>query len=199
MYKKILGLWFFLVLKVKSRAILIFKVIFLCQKSTESFWNFSLKNIKKGVQLLLLTYFHTLILNVLYFLKVSPIFHLQNQKDLEFFYTHQVGAEAKFIHPWTQLSSAVQVGSRYNICMYIQVWHVSNDRIQLGKEYHLFCAKSPRYFKSVSYIVYYTWQKPALLCFWLLFDCNNMYQNIWPKLVCSDMFGVGISPSLFGQ
>ena len=43
-----------------------------------------------------------------------------------------------------------------NICMYIQVWHVCNDRIQLGKEYHLFCAKSPRYFKSVSYIVYYT-------------------------------------------
>ena len=36
-YKKILGLWFFLVLKVKSRAILIFKVLFLFQKSTESF------------------------------------------------------------------------------------------------------------------------------------------------------------------
>jgi len=36
-YEKILGLWFFLVLKVKSSEILIFKVIFLFQKSTEFF------------------------------------------------------------------------------------------------------------------------------------------------------------------
>ena len=48
--KNILGFWFFWVLKVKSIAILIFKVIFACQKLTESF--FSLINIK-------LTYFHS--------------------------------------------------------------------------------------------------------------------------------------------
>ena len=81
-----------------------------------------------------------------------------------------------------------------NICMHIQVWHVCNDRIQLGKEYHLFCAKSPRYFKSVSYIVYYIiHSRNQLSCVFGCFLTNNMYQNIWHKLICSDMFGVGIS------
>ena len=43
---------------LKDCKILTFKVIFLCQKSTESFSIFfSLKNIKKGEQLLLLSYF----------------------------------------------------------------------------------------------------------------------------------------------
>ena len=35
-HKKVLGIWFDLVLKVKYSKILIFKVIFLCQKSAES-------------------------------------------------------------------------------------------------------------------------------------------------------------------
>ena len=35
-YNKILGVWFFLVLKVKYSTILIFKVIFLSQKSAEA-------------------------------------------------------------------------------------------------------------------------------------------------------------------
>ena len=47
-YKKILGFCFFLVLKVKGRAILIFKVIFLCQKLTESFWFFFIEEYIKG-------------------------------------------------------------------------------------------------------------------------------------------------------
>ena len=52
-HKNIFGLTVVLELKVET-----FKVIFLCQKSTESFSIlFSLKNIKKGQQLLLLSYF----------------------------------------------------------------------------------------------------------------------------------------------
>ena len=35
--KNVLGIWFDLVLKVKYSTILIFKVIFLCQKSAKSF------------------------------------------------------------------------------------------------------------------------------------------------------------------
>ena len=35
-HKKVLGIWFDLVLKVKYSTILIFKVIFLCQKAAES-------------------------------------------------------------------------------------------------------------------------------------------------------------------
>ena len=35
-HKKVLGIWFDLELKVKYSTILIFKVIFLCQKSAES-------------------------------------------------------------------------------------------------------------------------------------------------------------------
>ena len=42
-YDKILGLWFFLIFKVKQSMILIFEVIFLCQKSAESLIFFSLK------------------------------------------------------------------------------------------------------------------------------------------------------------
>jgi hypothetical protein len=57
-YKKIIGLWFFLVLNVKSTSILIFKIFFLCQKLTETISIFfSLKNIKKGDHLFILTYF----------------------------------------------------------------------------------------------------------------------------------------------
>ena len=44
--KKVLDIWFDLVLKVKYSTILIFKVISLCQKSTESLRLFSLKNTK---------------------------------------------------------------------------------------------------------------------------------------------------------
>ena len=96
--KKILGLWFLLVLKVKSSAVLIFKVIFLCQKLTESFWFFfSLKNIKKWAQLSLWHIVMFLILNVLYYFKKWPIFDLKNRKEpkaYNFLYTpfHQVAA-----------------------------------------------------------------------------------------------------------
>ena len=57
-HKNVLGIWLDLVSNVKYSTILIFKVIFLCQKLAESFWIFfSLKNIKMGEQLLLMTYF----------------------------------------------------------------------------------------------------------------------------------------------
>ena len=47
--KNVLGIWLDLVLKVKYSTILIFKVIFLCQKSAESLRIFfSLKNTKMG-------------------------------------------------------------------------------------------------------------------------------------------------------
>ena len=47
--KKVLGIWFDLVLKVKYSKILIFKAILLCQKSAESLpIFFSLKNTKMG-------------------------------------------------------------------------------------------------------------------------------------------------------
>ena len=76
-YKIILGLWFFLDLKVKRSAILIFKVIFICQKLTEFPSDFfSTEEIEKG------HIFITLILNVIFHLNVCPIFDLQKQKDL---------------------------------------------------------------------------------------------------------------------
>ena len=79
---------------------------------------FSLKNIAKGAQLFYWSIFIILILNVFHFIKVCPIFDLKKTKKNRRprnFYTHQVGAEAeaKLIHPWTQLSSVVQVGSCY--------------------------------------------------------------------------------------
>ena len=43
-YDKILDLWFFFILKVKQSAILIFEVIFLCQKSAESLIFFFIEN-----------------------------------------------------------------------------------------------------------------------------------------------------------
>jgi hypothetical protein len=55
-HKNVLGIWIDLEWKVKYSIIRVFKVIF--QKSAESFrFFFSLKNIKIGEQLLLLTYF----------------------------------------------------------------------------------------------------------------------------------------------
>ena len=55
-----LGIWINLVSTVNYSTILIFKVIFLCQKLAESLWFFLLKSIKKGDQLLLLKYFSNL-------------------------------------------------------------------------------------------------------------------------------------------
>ena len=43
-HKKVLGIWFDLILKVKYSTILILKVIFLCQKSAESLRFFYLDN-----------------------------------------------------------------------------------------------------------------------------------------------------------
>ena len=69
-HKKTLGIWFDFVLKVKYSTILIFKVIFLCQKSAESLRkNFSLKNTKMGDSLLLLTFFDNFKIERLLFLK----------------------------------------------------------------------------------------------------------------------------------
>ena len=59
---------------------------------------FSLKNIKKGAQLLLLTYFHNFDFKCTLFSKSVPNFwpsKPKRTKSLEFFYTHQVGVEAK--------------------------------------------------------------------------------------------------------
>ena len=54
---------------------LIFKVIFHCGKLVESFQFFSFKNIGLGDQLLLIVFFlKILIFEVLYFLKMCPIF-----------------------------------------------------------------------------------------------------------------------------
>ena len=39
-------------------------------------------------------------------------------KGLEFFYAHKVGAEAKFIHPWTQLISAFYLRSHFSRCFW---------------------------------------------------------------------------------
>ena len=65
-------------LKVKNSTILTFKVIFLCQKLAESFWIFlSLKNIKKGDQLLLLKYFDNFDFLCTLLVKMGQIFDLQ--------------------------------------------------------------------------------------------------------------------------
>ena len=55
--EKILGIWFFLLLEVKNNTILIFKVIFYNKNQWKPFDFFPLKNMKKGEQFLLLTYF----------------------------------------------------------------------------------------------------------------------------------------------
>ena len=56
--KNIFGLLVILESKVENGKILTFKIIFLCQKSTESFSTFfSIEEYKKGEQLLLLSYF----------------------------------------------------------------------------------------------------------------------------------------------
>jgi hypothetical protein len=47
-HKNVLGIWFDLVLKVKYSTILIFKVIFLCQKSAESLRFFFIEEYKNG-------------------------------------------------------------------------------------------------------------------------------------------------------
>ena len=91
-YKKIVGLWFFGG----------FEGNFLCQKSTETFRFFSLNKIKKGGQLVLLTHFHNFEFKSTLFFKSEPNFgpsKPKRTKHLELFYTNQVGAEAKFIHP----------------------------------------------------------------------------------------------------
>ena len=75
--KKVLSIWFDLVLKVKYSTILIFKVIFLCQKSAESSrFFFSLNNSKKGDQLFLMTYFHSFDFQCTLFSKMVPNFFL---------------------------------------------------------------------------------------------------------------------------
>ena len=56
-HKNILGLSVVLESNVKNSTILTFKVIFLCQKSVESLWFFSLKNTNIGDQVLLLKFF----------------------------------------------------------------------------------------------------------------------------------------------
>ena len=63
---------------------------------------FSLKNSKKGDQLLLMTYFHNFDFQCTLFSKIVPNFLPEKSKrinGLEIFYTHQVGAKAKLIHP----------------------------------------------------------------------------------------------------
>ena len=57
-HKKVLGIWLDLVWKVKYSKFLIFKAIFLCQKSAESLQNnFRLNNTKMGYKLLIIPYF----------------------------------------------------------------------------------------------------------------------------------------------
>ena len=56
-HKNIFGFSVVLELKVENSKILTFKVIFLCQKSTESFSIFFIEEYKKGEQLLLLSFF----------------------------------------------------------------------------------------------------------------------------------------------
>ena len=71
--------------------------------------------IKKGAQLLLLKYLQSFDFKCTLFSKSVPNFwpsKPKRTKDLEYFYTYQVGAEAKLIHPWTKLSSAVHLRSR---------------------------------------------------------------------------------------
>ena len=67
-HKKALGIWFDLVLKVKYSKILIFKAIFLCQKSAKSLQKKSLKYTKMGDNLLLIPYFDNVDFQNTYFL-----------------------------------------------------------------------------------------------------------------------------------
>ena len=74
-YDKILGIWFFLILKVKQSVILNFQVIDLVrQKSAESLHFFSLKNSKKVDQILSVTYFHKFDFKCTLFSKIVPNF-----------------------------------------------------------------------------------------------------------------------------
>ena len=66
-HKKVLGIWLDLVLKVKYSEILIFKAIFLCRKSAESFQKkISLKNTKMGDKLFLIPFFDNFDLNLIF-------------------------------------------------------------------------------------------------------------------------------------
>ena len=56
-HRNIFDLSVVLEVKVENCTILIFKVIFLCQKLAESFWFFFMEKYRKGGQLLLLTDF----------------------------------------------------------------------------------------------------------------------------------------------
>ena len=56
----------------------------------------------------------TLIVNVMFFLQVCPIFGLQNQKEPKAYNLDtKVGAEAKHVHPWTQQTWVFYLRSCY--------------------------------------------------------------------------------------
>ena len=74
-HKNVLGIWLDLVLKVKYSEILIFKAIFLCRKSAETFTKkISLKNTKMGDKLLLIPYFDNFDFQCTLFSKNVPKF-----------------------------------------------------------------------------------------------------------------------------
>ena len=73
-HKKVLGIWFNLVLKVKYSTIANFKVIFLCRSQQNLYIFFSLKNTKMGGQLLSLTYFDNFDFQCTSFSKNTPKF-----------------------------------------------------------------------------------------------------------------------------
>ena len=88
-HKKVLGIWLDLVLKVKYSKILIFKAIFLCQKSAESLQKkISLKNTKMGDKLSLIPYFDNFDFQCTLFPKNAPNWRtIPNQAKLqEYFY-----------------------------------------------------------------------------------------------------------------
>ena len=71
-------------------------------KIDENLQSFSLNKIKKGGRLVLLTHFHNFEFKSTLFFKSVPNFgpsKPKRTKHLEFFYTHQVIADAKHIHP----------------------------------------------------------------------------------------------------
>ena len=77
-HKNIFGLSVILELKIENSKILTFKVIFLSQKSTESFSTFFIKEYEKKKSNFCYCHFLiTLIFNVVVFLKKGPIFNLQ--------------------------------------------------------------------------------------------------------------------------
>ena len=95
-YNKILGLCFFLIFKVKQSAILIFKVIFLCQKSAESLQIFFIEEFKKGRPTFIYEIFHNFDFQCTFFSKMTvplkwcPIFDLKiekNQRPRKYLYT----------------------------------------------------------------------------------------------------------------